>query len=123
MRQVQAEALRPIHPVILLEVPSIMTSVFLPVLDMTLAVPLLLFLLSLPSLLFFLRGLAALVALRTASTTSQRDRLADRPRLGLGLVYLEHRLCAKSFLNVISPPSLKPFMDEEVTKISAFSKG
>ena len=48
MRQVLAEALEPIHPVILLEVPSVtLVPVFLPVLGVTLAVPLPLLFLSL----------------------------------------------------------------------------
>ena len=72
MRQVLAEALEPIHPVILLEVPSVaLVPVFLPVLGVTLVVPLpLLFLsvLSLPFLLLLV--LAVLAALGWAPISS-----------------------------------------------------
>ena len=74
MRQVLAEAPGPIHPVILLEVPSVtLVPVFLPVLGVTLEVPLpLLFLSLLPfSVPFLLLSvLAVLAALRCAPISS-----------------------------------------------------
>ena len=88
MRQVLAEALEPIHPVILPEVPSVTSvPVFLPVLLVTLEVPLpLLFLSVLPLLSLLL--LLVLAALSWAPSSSMWHRLADRP--------LGHRLGAKS---------------------------
>ena len=109
MRQVLAEALEPIHPVILLEVPSVTrVPVFLPVLLVTLEVPLPLFFLSLlpfsvPFLL--LSVLAVLAALRRAPSYSMWYGLAGRP-LSLGLGYLDHRLWPKISLHVIKPLSL-----------------
>ena len=98
MRQVLAEAPGPIHPAILLEVPSVTTlPVFHPVLGLTLEVPLPLFFLSVLPLLFLLL-LLVLATLRWAPSSSMWDRLADRP--------LGHRLRAKSSSYVISPPSL-----------------
>ena len=87
MRQVLAEAPGPIHPVILLEVPSVtLVPVFLPVLLVTLEVPLpLLFLSVLPLLSHLL--LLVLATLRWAPSASMWHRLADRP--------LGHRLGAK----------------------------
>ena len=73
MRQVLAEALEPIHPIILLEVPSVtLVPVFLPVLGVTLEVPLpLLFLYLLPLPLFLLLlVLAVQAALRWAPISS-----------------------------------------------------
>ena len=84
MRQVLAEAPGPIHPVILLEVPSVkLVPVFLPVLLVTLEVPIpLLFLSVLP--LLSLHLLSVLAALRWAPISSMWDRLTDRC-LGLRL--------------------------------------
>ena len=87
VRQVLAEAPGPIHPVILLEVPSVTTvPVFLPVLGATLVVPLSLFILSVLPLLSLLL-LLVLATLRWAPSASMWHRLADRP--------LGHRLGAK----------------------------
>ena len=69
MRQVLAEAPGPIHPVILLEVPSVtLVPVFLPVLLVTLEVPLPLFILSV--LLLSLLLLLVLATLRWAPSSS-----------------------------------------------------
>ena len=73
MRQVLAEALEPIHPVILLEVSSVtLVPVFLPVHGVTLEVPLpLLFLSLLPlPLILLLSVLGVLAALRWAPISS-----------------------------------------------------
>ena len=88
VRQVLAEAPGPIHPVILLKVPSVtLVPVFLPVLLVTLEVPLpLLFLSVLPLLSLLL--LLVLAPLSWAPSSSMWHRLAYRP--------LGHRLGAKS---------------------------
>ena len=88
VRQVLAEAPGPIHPVILLEVPSVtLVPVFLPVLLVTLEVPLpLLFLSVLPLLSLLL--LLVLATLSWAPSSSIWHRLTDRS--------LGHRLGAKS---------------------------
>ena len=65
---------KPIHPLILLEVPSVTVPVFLPVLGVTLAVPLSLLFLSLLPLLLLLSVLATLATLSWAPTASLWDR-------------------------------------------------
>ena len=74
---------KPIHPLILLEVPSVTVPVFLSVLGVTLAVPLSL-LLSLLPLLLLLSVLATLATLSWAPNASLWDRGC--------LKILEHRL-------------------------------
>ena len=134
MRQVLAEAPGPIHPVILLEVPSVtLVPVFLPVLLVTLEVPLpLLFLSVLPLLSLLL--LLVLATLRWARSASMWHRLADRPlghRLG---AKCRHRLSAKSTSHVVSPFSLsvrsgtqafflQPLRVEEATEDPVSRKG
>ena len=135
MRQVLAEAPGPIHPVILLEVPSVklVPPVFFPVLLVTLEVPLpLLFLSVLPLLSLLL--LLVLATLRWAPSSSMWHRLADRPlgrRLG---AKRRHRLGAKSTSHVASPFSLsvrsgtqafflQPLRVEESTKDPVCRKG
>ena len=103
MRQVLAEAPGPIHPVILLEVPSVtLVPVFLPVLGVTLVVPLPLFFLSVLPLLSLLL-LLVLATLRWARSASMWHSLADRP--------LGHRLrakcskCERRVRYALEPPS------------------
>ena len=84
---------KPIHSVILLEVPSVTAPVFHPVLGVTLEVPFPLLFILLLSHLFLLFDLAVLANLGWGPTISLWDRLSNRPWLGIGLSYLEHRLC------------------------------